>query len=115
MARTALASQQVVDEGITVALTAANVDGHSIVGGGEVVLLVQNSSAASINVTIETAATTDSLAIADQVVAVAAGALKAIGPFRATTYDRASGAVDAGKVYVGFSAVTSVTVAALQV
>jgi hypothetical protein len=115
MARTALASQAVVDEGLTVSLTAANVDGHSIDGGGDVILLVENGSASSINVTVQTAATTDGLAVTDQVVAVAAGALKAIGPFRSTTYDRASGATDAGMVYVDFSAVTTVTCAALSI
>lgn len=115
MARTALASQTVVDEGITVALTAANVDGHKIAGGGEVILLVQNDDAAPVNVTIQTASTQDGLAVADQVVAVAAGALKAIGPFRSSTYDRASGSADAGMVYVDFSAVTDLTCAALAV
>lgn len=114
MARTALASHALVDEGVAVTMTAANVDGHSIAGGGDVILLVENGSAGSINVTIQTAATTDGLAVADQVVAVAAGALKAIGPFKPTTYDRASGAADAGKVYVDFSAVTTVTCAALE-
>lgn len=115
MARTALATQQSVDEGITVAFTAANADGHSVEGGGDVILLIENGSGSSINVTVQTAATTDGLAVSDQVVAVAAGALKAIGPFRPTTYDRASGASDAGKVYVDFSAVTTVTCAALGV
>ena len=112
MARTALASQALVDEGITVAMTAANVNGHSIDGGGDTILLVNNGSGASINVTIQTAATTDGLAVADQVVAVAVGALKAIGPFRSATYDRAAGDTDGGKVYVDFSAVTTVTCAA---
>jgi hypothetical protein len=115
MPRSALATQQAVDEGITVAFTAANAAGHSIAGGGDVVLLVNNASGGSINVTVQTAATEDGLAVADQVVAVAAGAIKAIGPFRATTYDRAGGAADPGTVYVDFSAVASVTVAALGV
>lgn len=115
MARTALATQPVVDEGTVVAMTAANADGHSLDGGGDVILKVTNGSGGSINVTVESAATEDGLAVADQVVAVAAGATKYIGRFRPTTYDRPTGAADAGKVYVGFSAVTSVTVAALGV
>lgn len=115
MARTALASLPVVDEGVVVAMTAANADGHSIAGGGDAILLVKNDGAGSINVTIQTAAQMDGLDVADQVVAVAAGVQKAIGPFRPTTYDRASGATDAGKVYVDFSAVTSLTVAALGI
>lgn len=114
MARTALASHAVVDEGVAVTMSAANVDGHSIAGGGDVILLVENGSGSSINVTIQTPATTDGLAVADQVVAVAAGVTKAIGPFRPATYDRPTGAADAGLVYVDFSAVTSVTCAALE-
>jgi hypothetical protein len=114
MARTALATVAIVDEGAVAAFTAANVDGHTIPGGGNTRLLVTNGSASPIDVTVQTAATTDGLAVTDQVVTIAAGATKAIGPFRPTTYDRASGAVDAGLVYVDFSAVASVTVLALE-
>lgn len=96
MARTALASQDVVDEGITVAFSAANVAGHSLEGDGDVVLLVNNASGGSINVTVQTPATEDGLAVAEQVVAVAAGVIKAIGPFRPSTYDRPSGGADPG-------------------
>lgn len=115
MARTALATQPIADEGTVVAMTAANVDGHTIDGGGDVILKVLNGSGGSINVTVQTAATEDGLAVAEQVVAVAAGATKYIGRFRPATYDRPSGAADAGKIYVDFSAVTSVTCAALGV
>lgn len=114
MARTALVPVQAADEGVVFALSAANVDGHRIPGGGDVRLVVNNGSGGSINVTIQTAATEDGLAIADQVVAVGAGVQKVIGPFRPTTYDRASGAADPGEVYVDFSAVTSVTCGAIQ-
>lgn len=115
MARTALASQTADADGLTIAFTAANVDGHSVEGGGDVILLVNNGSAGSINVTVQTPAQQDGLDIADQVVAVGAGAIGAIAGLASRTYDRASGATDAGKVYVDFSAVTSVTVAALEV
>ena len=114
MARTALTPVQMVDEGVVAAFSAANVDGHSIPGGGDVRLLVTNASGGSINVTIQTAATEDGLAVAEQVVAVGAGVTKAIGPFRSATYDRASGDTDPGLVYVDFSAVTSITVLALE-
>jgi hypothetical protein len=115
MARTALATQDVADEGVVITATAANVDGHTLDGGGDVILKVINGSGGSINVTVQTAETVDGLAVADQVVAVAAGATKYIGRFRPSVYDRPTGATDAGKVYVDFSAVTSVTVAALGV
>lgn len=115
MPRSALAPINAAPEGATVTLTAANVDGHSIPGGGGHILLVNNGGAGSINVTVQTPATVDGLAVAEQVVAVAAGQMRAIGPFRPTTYDRPVGAVDAGLVYVDFSGVTSVTCACLRV
>lgn len=114
MARTALTPVQMVDEGAVAAFTAANVDGHSIPGGGDVRLLVTNAAGAPINVTIQTPATEDGLAVAEQIVSVTNGTTKAIGPFRSTTYDRASGGTDPGLVYVDFSAVTSITVLALE-
>lgn len=115
MARTALAPIVAVDEGVVWSLSAANVDGHSIPGGGDIIVFVANASGGNVDVTVQTAATQDGLAVADQVVTVATGTTKAIGPFRPATYDRAVGAADAGKVYVDFASVTSVTCAALQV
>lgn len=115
MARTALVPVTAVDEGAVFALTAANVDGHSIPGGGGTLLVVNNAAGAPITVTIETAATEDGLAVADQAVTVAAGTQKVIGRFRSTTYDRPVGGTDAGLVWVNFSAVTSVTVGAIAV
>lgn len=114
MARTALVPVDAADEGVKVTFTAANVDGHSIPGGGSVRLLVTNGDASSKTVTIQTPATQGGLAVADQAVVVPAGETWCIGPFTPNLYDRASGATDAGKVYVDFSAVTSVTVAAVD-
>lgn len=115
MARTALASQTADAEGHTVAFTAANAEGHSIDGGGDVILLVDNASGAAVDVTVETPATQDGLDIADQVVSCADGEVTAIAGLAPRTYDRPTGATDAGKVYVDFASVTSVTVAALVV
>lgn len=115
MARTALASQTADSDGLTVAFTAANVDGHSIPGGGQTILLVDNASAGAINVTVQTPATQDGLDVAEQVVAVPAGEMAAIGGLSSRTFDRPTGAADAGQVWVDFSAVASVTVAALEV
>jgi FtsP/CotA-like multicopper oxidase with cupredoxin domain len=115
MARTALASQTADADGLTVAFTAANVDGHTIGGGGDVILLVDNASGGTVDVTVQTPATQDGLAIADQVITCADAAVTAIAGLASRTYDRPSGATDAGKVYVDFASVTSVTVAALEV
>lgn len=110
MARTALASQAAVDEGLNLALTAANVDGHSI--DADAILVVNNGSASPINVTIVTGGTMEGHAVADKVIAVPAGALRYIGDLQGSAYAQPSGA-DRGKVYVDFSAVATVTCAAL--
>ncbi len=115
MARTALASQTADDDGLTVAFTAANADGHSIAGGGDVILLIDNGAASDITVTVQTPATQDGLDVAEQTVTVTAGTINAIAGLHPRTFDRPTGAADAGTVYVDFSAVASVTVAALVV
>lgn len=111
MARTALTPTAVTAAGATIALAAANADGSTIPGTGDVLLLVNNASGGSINVTAVTPGTQDGQAIADRVVAVGAGVQKIIGPFPPRTYtDEADSLVD-----IDFSAVTSVTVQALQI
>jgi hypothetical protein len=77
---------------------------------GRTVLHVKNGGGAPINVTIASAYTLDGLALADQVVAVANGAEKIIGPFSTAVYNDAS-----GNVTVTYSATTSVTVAAISI
>ena len=110
MARTALTPTALASTGATVSLAAANVDGHTIPGTGDVFLLVFNGSGGSINGTAVTPGTQDGLAIADEVVAVANGAQKIIGPFAPRSFtDEADNLVD-----INFSAVTTVTVQAFQ-
>lgn len=108
MPRTSLAIQAPSSGGLTPNYSAANVDGHSIVNNGQVMMIVKNASAAAINVTAQTPGIVDGLALPDKVVSVAAGGERHFrwdpGP-----YNQAD-----GTVYVDFSAVTSVTVAAFQ-
>jgi hypothetical protein len=111
MARSALAVQQIRRTGLAASYSAANALGHSITNTTGVFIHVKNGSGSSINVTVQTPGTIDGLAIADQVVAVAAGADKMIGPFLPGVYEQ-PGSDD---VYVDFSDVTTVTVAALKV
>jgi hypothetical protein len=110
MARTALTVQSVTETGIIPSYAAANVDGHSVPPGA--ILHVKNGSGVSINVTIQTGATSAGRAIADDVVAVGAGAEKMILLQNRALLARQD-APDRGKVYVDFSAVTTVTIAAL--
>lgn len=86
----------------------ANVDGNSVALSDRRALLVINGSAASINVTQPTTATLEGLTIGNRVIAVPAGA---------TRYIRLSSAAvqPGGAVNVDYSAVTTVTVAVLEV
>jgi hypothetical protein len=110
MARTALTVQQINRSGVTPSYTAANVDGHSIANDGTVVLHVKNGGASPINVTVPIPTLVDGQAVSSRVVAVANAGEKIIGPFPAAQYNQS-----AGDVNVDFSAVTSVTVAALRI
>jgi len=107
MARTLLALQTISDQGTVPTYSAANVDGHFCVLG---ILHVKNGGGGSINVTVQTYKTVEGRAIADDVIAVAAGAEKMIN---LKSYDLLIRTVapDTGYAYVDFSAVTSVTVA----
>lgn len=108
MARTALAEQNIVDTGLIPAYTAANVAGHSCSPG--TFLHVKNGSGASINVTVQTGKEVEARAVADDVIAIAAGAEKMIALTDTDLLARPA-APDRGKVYVDFSAVTTVTCA----
>lgn len=115
MARTDLTVQQIAQAGIAPAYTAATVDGCMIPGTGDVFLHVKNANAASCTVTVQSAEQRAGLDVADQTVVVpATTGDRMIGPFRPDVFSRATGAADAGKVYVDFSIQTSVTVAALR-
>jgi hypothetical protein len=115
MARTNLATTAQANAGIDITtMPAANVDGHSLEGGGDTQLVVRNASGAPITVTFQSAATVDGLAVADLPVTVAAGVTRICKRLPPAVYDRPSGAVDAGRVYVDFSSVTSVTCLAVE-
>ena len=99
--------QTATSAGLTPATEPANVDGNSIEVGAA--LQVLNSSAASVNVTVVTPGLVDGdLALPDRVVAVAAGAVKLIARLGPIYHQ------DDGTVHVNYSAVTTVTVAALK-
>lgn len=91
--------------GLTLALTAANVDGDAIVNNGRRVLHVKNASVGSINAIVKrpAAATAGGLPLTDLTIAVAAGAEAEIGPWGAEWQQ------PNGEVWIDYSAVTSVT------
>jgi hypothetical protein len=107
MARVSVTTQPVVRTGLNPALTGPTVDGD-IIDAGRVALWVDNASAGSVSVTVQATASQDGLDLQNLVVAVPAGERRLIGPFPQRTFGRSTGA-DAGRVYVDYSAVTSVT------
>ncbi|MFE3197168.1 hypothetical protein [Embleya sp. NPDC059237] len=110
MARADLTVQAVSRAGLTPAFTAAVVDGHMFPNDGRTLLRVKNSDAAAKTVTFAIPATVDGQAVTARQVTIPANTGDVvIGPWPAA-YNQAS-----GKVWVDYSAVTGVTVAAVAV
>lgn len=109
MARTALTTQKFTTQGLEATYVTPDAAGCSFRNSGKQLLHVKNGSASSINVTLNIGRTVQGQAVTDPVVAVAAGDEMFFGPFP-DDYEQLDGT---NNVYVDFSAVTSVTVAAL--
>ena len=112
MARSALSIQEISAAGLVATYSAANVDGNSILNTSkeDICLHVKNGGGGSINVTLQTPASSHGEPIAERVVAVAAAAETFFGPFNRDVFNQSD-----GSVYVDYSGVTSVTVAVLRV
>jgi hypothetical protein len=103
-----LTVQQIVRTGLNPSYQAAAGGGDSIPNSaGRVFLHVKNGGGSSINVTLNSQTNCDQGFDHDEVVAVPNGGERIIGPFPARFQD------SSGNVQVTYSAVTSVTVAAL--
>jgi len=108
MPRTSPTTQAVNALGATLTMGTPDALGDIVEVGDNIAIIVRNGSGASINVTLQTPATYEGLAVAENVVAVAAGATAAVKlPKR--VYGRDAAGADPGKAYVDYSAVTSVT------
>ena len=108
MARTALATQLIAISGLETAYTAANADGHSVANNGEMFLHVKNAAVADITVTLVSVADPWGRT-GDREVTVTAEEERMIGPIPPLLFNQADGTVS-----VNFSAVTTVTVAAIR-
>lgn len=91
--------------GISMAGAACAGGGDEFVNDGQTTIDVFNGDSGSHNVTIATPLIIGGLAVAEQVVAVAAGAIKRIGPFPPGIYNDVN-----GKVQLTYSAVTAQTI-----
>lgn len=102
-----LTTQQMSSAGVAITLAAAAGGGDTAdISSGHTFLWVKNGGGGSITVTLTTPGTVDGdLAVSDRTVTVANGAERMIGPLNPSVYG--------GVVSVGYSGVTSVTVAAV--
>jgi len=98
--------------GILPTYGSAAAGGDDFSNDGKTFLHIKNGGGASINATVTSQVATPpaGTAAANKVVAVAAGSEQMIGPINATGFNDAS-----GKVQISYSAVASVTVAAISV
>lgn len=112
MARTLIAVQDSVITGLEATYTAAIADGHYFANTGKEVIHVKNGDAADKTITIQTPATVEGLAIAENAVVVTAGEERFIGPFKTSVFNQQS---DRPNVYIDYSATTSVTLAIIRI
>jgi hypothetical protein len=111
MARTSLARQQLADTGLSAAYSPAAAEGHAVENNGRVFLHVCNDSEETVTVKILSGYVRAGLKLEDREVPIEAGKQKFIGPFATDVYNQSDGG--AGQIYVDYSAVEGVTVAAL--
>lgn len=112
MPRVSQTTQQIVRAGLNPVLTAPNALGA---GNGDVVdldnvfLYVNNASGGPITVTVLSPITQDGLALSSLAVSVPAAGFRLIGPLPSRSFANPAGGLDAGRGYVEYSAVASVT------
>ncbi|HEY0882253.1 MAG TPA: hypothetical protein VGD87_12010, partial [Archangium sp.] len=92
---------------------AANGGGDSFPNYGQEVVVIKNGGGSSITLTVTTPATVDGLAVADRTAVIAAGETRMVGPFPPGWYN--DNQQPGGSVALGYSGVTSVTVAVVKV
>lgn len=105
-----LTVQKVAQSGLAPSFGAAASGGDEFANGGRTMLHVKNGGGASITVTITSVKQCDQGSTHNVQVSVPAGGERVIGPFDPTRFNNSS-----GRVAVSYSAVTSVTVAALEI
>lgn len=105
----ALTITPITRSGTAAAAVAAAVGGDTMANGGQEFLKIINASAGSITVSATITKQVDSVTPAAKQITVAAGATKYFGPFAVADYNDAN-----GNVAFTYSAVTDVTVQALQ-
>lgn len=104
-----LTIQTIATTGLAPTYAAAAAGGDAFLNDGATYFHVKNGSGASINVTVNSVTACDQGFDHDQVVAVPAAGERILGPFPSQRWNDAS-----SNVNMSYSAVTSVTVAAVK-
>ena len=104
-----LTIQTIAVAGVVPTYAAAAAGGDAFLNDGATYFHVKNGGGSSINVTVNSITACDQGFDHDQVVAVANGSEKILGPFPVGRWNDTS-----GNVSITYSAVTSVTVAAVK-
>lgn len=102
--------QKITKDGIVPVFSAADAAGDEFANSGRTFLHVRNGGAAQVTVTVDSVKLCDQGFDHDVTVAVPAGGERLIGPFEPGRFNNSS-----SRVRVTYSAVASVTVAALEV
>lgn len=105
MARTSVSVETVDRDGLSPTKTFIPTDGVSFANTGKEFIRLENTDAAGIVVTIQTALTVDGEAVADKTITVGAGDEMLAGPFPTKWYNNSGGVVyvdaaTADKVYI---------------
>lgn len=115
MAYTDLTTQVISKAGIVPSYAAADSgDGDMFRNTGKEFIHVINAGGSPCLVTMVTPAQIQGLDIEDKVVTVAASTDQMLGTFEPSLYNQAAGQTDAGKTYIEYDQVTSVTVAVIR-
>ncbi len=112
MARTAITEQQITSAGLEATYVAANADGNKFNNTDRTLFHVKNGGGGDVTLTFQTPGTVDGLAIAERTVVCTAGEER-FWRGQPSIYNQPT--TDAGMVYVDYSGVVSVTVAALVI
>lgn len=119
MAREDVDVQTVEPIGLAAVYDPVTMDGIAFVNdSGAAILHVKNGSGVTVTVTVQSVGEVDGIEIGDMTIAIPSGGEAFAGTFAPDTYNQGEDPdvdVDFGKVYVDFSAATSVTVAVLEV
>ena len=104
-----LSVQTISRDGLEATYDAAAGGGDEFTNSGDEFIHIKNGDVSAMTLTIVTQATVDGQAVGDRTVAVPAGEERIVGPFPTGTYNDGT-----GKVQLTYSAVTSLTIAALK-